>query len=186
MISIGDHTPFTTAQFIIGAGIRERLLVGYPKDERSIILADSVPPVPRTTFLSFDDAAPVGPFPRAHDLLGDGSLYIVDAHGHMAGHVNVLVRTSADGAWLFLAGDSAHHPGMLAGHKHMFYDAEGKGPVRCVHENREEALRHIVRMRELEREGGGRVKVLLAHDWEWYKENKETAFLPGKIKPLDA
>lgn len=40
----------------------------------------------------------VGPFPRAHDFYGDGSLYIIDAAGHTPGHINLLARTSADGA----------------------------------------------------------------------------------------
>ncbi|RDB25996.1 hypothetical protein Hypma_006559 [Hypsizygus marmoreus] len=182
---IGDHTPFATANFIIGSGIKDRLLNGYPHNPSSHILASSVP-LERTTFLSpsaFTTTTTLGPFPRALDLFDDGSMYIVDAAGHMPGHINVLARTSAVGSWIFLAGDSAHHPGMVSGEKEVFYDEGGRlgAPIRCVHEDRDEAVRHIGRMRALSGVRG--VQVLLAHDAEWYDENKGTAFWPGRIEP---
>ena len=53
----------------------------------------------------------------------------------------------------------------------------------CVHTDREKAVEHIVRVRELL--SIPRVHVLLAHDdAAWYEANKGgDAFLPGTIPP---
>lgn len=55
----------------------------------------------------------IGPYPRAMDIFGDGSMYIIDASGHVDGHINILARTSPDGAWILLGADSAHHPDLI-------------------------------------------------------------------------
>ncbi|KAJ7021032.1 hypothetical protein C8F04DRAFT_973306, partial [Mycena alexandri] len=55
----------------------------------------------RTRFLMPTELSmPIRPFPRLR--LGDGSLFLVDAAGHMAGHVNMFARTSTDGSWIYL------------------------------------------------------------------------------------
>ena len=49
-------------------------------------------------------------------------LYVVDAgDGHVAGHINVLARTSEDGGWIYLAGDSAHDRRLLTGPLNIHY-----------------------------------------------------------------
>ncbi|MCW2966461.1 MAG: beta-lactamase domain protein [Solirubrobacteraceae bacterium] len=52
------------------------------------------------------DGAPLGPFPHALDLLGDGSIQLLETPGHSRGHRSVLLRTAA-GAVL-LTGDAAY------------------------------------------------------------------------------
>jgi glyoxylase-like metal-dependent hydrolase (beta-lactamase superfamily II) len=112
---VGDPIPFSTSTFIVGTEAASLFNPGgYPEDPESGFASDLLP-LSRTKFLSPDTWQPLGPFPRALDFYGDGSLYIVDAPGHLAGHINVLARTSGDGAWLYLAGDSTHHWDLVTG-----------------------------------------------------------------------
>jgi N-acyl homoserine lactone hydrolase len=55
--------------------------------------------------ITFDDAAPFGPFPGAFDLFGDGSVLVVSTPGHTPGHVSVLVNL--EHGPVLLAGDTA-------------------------------------------------------------------------------
>jgi len=48
-----------------------------------------------------------GPFENALDFLGDGSLWLLQAPGHMAGNLAAAVRLSS-GAWVVLASDCCH------------------------------------------------------------------------------
>jgi glyoxylase-like metal-dependent hydrolase (beta-lactamase superfamily II) len=57
-----------------------------------------------------------GPFERTVDLLGDGSIRLLDTPGHTAGHVSVLVRLA--GREALLVGDAVYsmrnlHEGIL-------------------------------------------------------------------------
>ncbi|KAI0661106.1 beta-lactamase-like protein [Cubamyces menziesii] len=176
----GDSKPFTNSTVLVGAGARPLLENAYPKNPDSPLSADVVPEG-RTRFLDPTNWPPVGPFPHALDFYGDGSLYIVDAgSGHFPGHVNVLARTSADGGWIYLAGDSAHHWDLITG-KGKIAKTEHFG---CAHLNPAASEEHIARIREL-MEKNPRVRVLLAHDEPWYSENKDgPAFWPGEIPSL--
>ena len=147
-------------------------------------ILDSTVPLDRTDFLEEDQFnGSIGPFPRAHDYFGDGSLYIVDAAGHLKGHINILARTSPTGSWIYLGADTAHDVRLLTGEKEVAFMAGPNGKTLCAHANKEEAEEHIRRVGSLLKIP--RVHVLLAHDWEWYEENKGgTAFLPGTIPPL--
>jgi glyoxylase-like metal-dependent hydrolase (beta-lactamase superfamily II) len=71
------------------------------------------------------DGPPVLTFARSHDLLGDGSVVLVDLPGHTPGSVGVLLRTgqgpvllAGDAAWHCLQVEHIRHktsyPGMLA------------------------------------------------------------------------
>ena len=174
----GDTHPFTKATFLVGSACQVFFNPGYPPGR----FASDLLPEGRTRFLDVSDWKPIGPFPRALDFYGDGSLYIIDAPGHLSGHINVLARTSSDGAWIYLAGDSAHHRHLLTGesdiavgHPGHFHD--------CAHENKEEAEAHLLRIRALL--ALPRVRVLLAHDQPWYASNQGgAAFWPGKIQSL--
>ncbi|KAI0042227.1 Metallo-hydrolase/oxidoreductase [Auriscalpium vulgare] len=181
---IGDPAPFTGATFLLGAGARPLLEHAYPDDPQSKIPAGHFP-LARTVFLDNVDWAPVGPFPRALDLYGDGSVYVVDAPGHMPGHVNLLVRASADGAWVYLAGDSAHDWRLVTGEAHIaHYRVPGADVDSCAHQDDvRQAEEHIGRIRGLR--ALPRVQVLLAHDVPWYEENRGgAAFFPGRLSPL--
>jgi hypothetical protein len=57
------------------------------------------------------------------------------------------------------------------------------GAVTCMHEHKEVAEENIRRMRSLL--DIPRVQVLIAHDSDWYQENKDKkVFLPHRIPPL--
>ena len=180
-----DHTGnthlFTKATFLVGSACQKFFNPGYPQDPNGHFASDLLPEG-RTKFLDTSDWEPIGPFPRALDFYGDGSLYIIDAPGHLSGHINVLARTSSDGAWIYLAGDSAHHKNLLTGESDIAVHHPGHVHG-CAHENKEEAEAHLVRIRALR--ALPRVRVLLAHDEEWYGFNKGgAAFWPGKIQSL--
>ncbi|KAF9046664.1 Metallo-hydrolase/oxidoreductase [Panaeolus papilionaceus] len=180
----GDTAPFTNARFLVGGACKPLVTPGYPIDPNGRFASDLLPPN-RTEFLdtSSDAWKPIGPFPRALDLFSDGSFYIIDSPGHLAGHVNALIRTSADGGWVYLAGDSAHHWHLITGESAV---AVGHGGHlhSCAHENKEEAEAHIQRIHTLWKDEK-RVRVMLAHDEPWYSKHKGgDSFWPGKIESL--
>lgn len=99
------------------------------------------------------DGPPVLTFARSHDLMGDGSVVLVDLAGHTPGSVGVLLHTESE--WVLLAGDAAWHslqiedirqkaayPGVLA-------DDDRDGTFRTLHQL------HAVR---------GQVRVVPTHD----------------------
>ncbi len=56
------------------------------------------PPSGNVRELSYekDEWKPWGPFEKAFDFFGDGSFWLVNAPGHMPGHLSGLARTGAD------------------------------------------------------------------------------------------
>jgi len=94
------------------------------------------------------DGPPVLTFARSHDLLGDGSVTLVDLAGHTPGSVGVLLRTAhgpvllaGDAAWHSLQVEHIRHkasyPGMLA-------DEDRTATFRTLH--RLHAARNAVRV----------------------------------------
>ena len=153
---------------------------GYPTTQNSDILELTFPR-DRTQFLPAFNKA-IGPFPRAHDYFGDGSLYLIDAIGHLPGHINILARTSAAGSWIYLGADTAHDNRLLTREKEVATMMDPSGRTLCAHANKADADKHIERVGSLLSMPG--VHVLLAHDWEWYERNEDKkAFLPGVIPP---
>lgn len=106
---------------------------------------------------------PLGNLPLALDLFGDGSLYIVDAPGHLPGHLNLLARVSHD-KWVYLAGDACHDRAIIRGEKSIGEWLDSEGRVCCIHANRAIAEETIKRIKALEESG---VEVIFAHDVEW-------------------
>lgn len=67
-----------------------------------------LPPANRVDLVDLELAGePFGPFPKTHDLLGDGTIRLISTPGHTRGHVSVLLRRSDDGSTL-LVGDAAY------------------------------------------------------------------------------
>ncbi|KAM5543131.1 hypothetical protein V8D89_003005 [Ganoderma adspersum] len=171
---IGDPAAFTRATYLLGAGTQSLLptstLDSGPSksashnqtDKFSLGLLAALPRA-RTRFLDLAEAPALGPFAHALDFFGDGSLYVVDAPGHLAGHVNVLAHVGRRGV------------GVPRGRQRARLGAaHGRGAGR----NR------AGRIAELMRENA-RVRVLLAHDRPWYAENEGgEAFWPGEIPSL--
>lgn len=172
---VGDPSLFPKARFIQGGEARKHFETGYPNNPKSAIPIH-VFPEDRTDFLDVNETwKSIGPFKHALDYFGDGSLYIIDAPGHLHGHINALVRTSSDGGWIFLAGDSSHDWKLLRG--------QGEIPEKHVEVDKELAADTIKRIRELMKDP--RARVVMAHDDEFYEEFKESnAFWPGKIPSL--
>ena len=177
----GDTTAFKKSTFLVGGDCQDLVKPGYPVDPNGRFASDLLPQG-RTIFFDTSDWKPIGPFPRALDFFEDGSLYIIDAPGHLPGHINILTRTSSDGGWTYLAGDSAHHWNLITlessialGHPGHLHD--------CAHADKDAADAHIRRINELTKIP--RVRILLAHDEPFYTKNKDgPAFWPGKIPTL--
>lgn len=112
-----------------------------------------------------------------------GEMTEMDA-GHVAGHINVLARTSAEGSWTLLGGDSAHDWRLVTGEKAFACVVDAAtGLERCImHQDKAVAEENLERVRALLRVP--KVQVLIAHDVPWYEANKGgRAFLPGVIPP---
>lgn len=126
-------------------------------------------------------------FPAVIDFYGDGSLYVVDAPGHLTGHVNLLARVG-ERRWVYLGGDCCHDKRILSGEKGIAMYDDGCGGQRSVHKDTEEAARTIERIGALLKEGnvveeGGaevEVEVVVAHDGVWRERNRDR-FWPGTL-----
>lgn len=184
---IGNPALYANARFLVGERTREILEGGYPEGPKSEFASDLLP-ADRTDHLQFsgEKCVRVGPFERALDLYGDGALYIVDTPGHLPGHVSVLARTSADGAWLLLAGDLAHDCRLLQGTAKIVsvtvQGPNGEQVVDCAHADKPAAERTIAAVQEFMKLE--KTEVIIAHDAEWYALNKGgEAFWPGNILP---
>jgi glyoxylase-like metal-dependent hydrolase (beta-lactamase superfamily II) len=73
--------------------------------------------------ISFDKtekgAVTIGSF-HALDYFGDGSFYLLNAPGHSIGHICALARvTVSPDSFVFMGGDSCHHPGVLRPTKYL-------------------------------------------------------------------
>lgn len=115
--------------------------------------------------------------PETLDLFNDGSLLIVNAPGHLAGHQNLLARIS-DTHQVYMAGDACHDRRLLTGDKEIGEWNDDHGHVCCIHANRAEAERTIERIRGLEKRG---VEIIFAHDVEWENDPaNKTRFFGGR------
>ena len=181
---VGDTRLFPRAQFVVGSESRSLFEPGYPADPTSTFLSGTLPEG-RTQYLDVDSGAwkPIGPFPKTLDFFGDGSMYLVDAPGHLPGHMNLLVRTSSDGGWIYLVGDAAHDWRLLLGESEIGMFSGDDGVLQCMHRDKavaEETIRRIQKLLKVPR-----VRVVLAHDKEFERnpDNKQFYF-PGKIASL--
>ncbi|KAG6834259.1 hypothetical protein H0H93_010800 [Arthromyces matolae] len=175
---VGDSGLFPASTFLVGEGTKQVLTHNYSEP---LVIKNL--PLDRVKFLDTTDWHPIGPFPRAFDFYGDGSLFIIDAAGHLPGHLNILARTSSDGAWIYLAGDSAHHWDLVTGKGQIAVRHGAHGFSKCAYADKKETERHLSCMRDLL--SYPRVRILLAHDEPWYRVNKgSSAFWPGRIPSL--
>jgi len=182
---IGDTTEFiekTNVKFIVGPGSDKLVQDGYPANPTSEFHQNTLPRDPTRVKIiqNAEFNTNIGPFPRACDFLGDGSLYIIDSPGHLPGHVNLLVRTSGDGGWLYLASDAAHDVRMIKSGRDIAVFPGPNGKVLCAHHSPEAARANIDSIRAVSKLP--RVQVILAHDYEWDSAHKGSSFLPNKIK----
>ena len=158
---VGDPTKFSHATFITGPGSSEATKPGYPKDEKSPFLSAIIDHDKyRELSLKTDTWVALGPFERAYDYFGDGSFFLVDAPGHMAGHLGALAQVN-EGEWVFMGGDCCHHRALLIGARPVSVTV-GPNGTSSFHKDPPTAISTIEKIRLLEREGN--VFVALAHD----------------------
>ena len=117
---------------------------------------------------------PYGILPRTLDLFNDGSIFLVDAPGHLPGHINLLIRLSPSKS-IYLAGDACHDRRILRKERDIGEWKDHEGHICCIHSDKKGAEKTIDLIRQLEGEG---VEVIFAHDVEWEEnlENKERFF----------
>jgi glyoxylase-like metal-dependent hydrolase (beta-lactamase superfamily II) len=179
-----------------------------PKDRTVELLDPEIPVTPpysddRVSFTEVDDGEerkgkdlnlrmrtwrPMSIFPAAIDVFGDGSLYIIDAPGHLPGHINLLCRTSwKPSKYILLGADSCHDRRLLTGEKEI---AEWEDPGRssvthCIHMNKRIAKQTLKRIRDAEMGAAevlGCVEVVFAHDPIWEADAKKNGrFWPGHL-----
>lgn len=199
---VGTSSDFTKAEFVVGSGTLHLLANGsgplYPAEifNPDEIPADRTRELPPVNSHDKDKASsrqtkhtwtPLAGFPAAVDFYADGSVYIIDAPGHLPGHVNILART-APKKWVYLGGDCCHDPRILSGEKGIALYDDGKGGLRSVHADTEGAAQTVKRIARLLKGGnikdgdGGtvEVEVVVAHDKGWAVGNRER-FWPGKL-----
>ena len=120
----------------------------------------------------------LGDLPSVLDIFQDGTVYIVNAPGHLPGHINILARVDEsddERKWVYLAGDACHDRRILRGEREIGEWHDIHGHVCCIHADRAGAEETIERIRGLEKQG---VEVIFAHDVEWENdpENRHRFF----------
>jgi glyoxylase-like metal-dependent hydrolase (beta-lactamase superfamily II) len=157
----GDCTKFPDAELIVGPGSRAATTPGWP-EARGSPFDGSILKHQHFRELDFDkdEWRPLGPFARAVDYFGDGSFFIIDAPGHMDGHLGALAKTGED-EWIFMGGDCCHHRSLLAGIRPMSVTV-GPSKTPSFHRYPDVAKSTIHKVRLLEKQGS--VLVALAHD----------------------
>ncbi|KAK5077250.1 hypothetical protein LTR64_005271 [Lithohypha guttulata] len=136
---------------------------------------------------------PLAPFEHTIDLFGDGTVYIVNAPGHLPGHINLLVRTSVSPLkYVLLAGDACHDIRLFTGERDVATWTDDTGRQCCIHYDIPRAKQTIAMLAKAQREGvevdingvrqRGEVEVVFAHNWEWEEDAlRRNRFWPGKI-----
>ncbi|KAH7383825.1 beta-lactamase-like protein [Pyrenochaeta sp. MPI-SDFR-AT-0127] len=199
---VGTPGDFANAEFVVGSGTMNVLANGggplYPAE---FFNADELPEertreLPSVRPEDNKNASsrqtnhtwlPLAGFPATVDFYGDGSVYLIDTPGHLTGHVNLLGRTGPKN-WVYLGGDCCHDPRILSGEKGIALYDDGRGGMRSVHANTNEAAKAVKRIARLMKKGnivqkgGGKVnvEVVVAHDKEWAEQNKER-FWPAHL-----
>lgn len=110
----GDPSTFpSSTELVVGPGVRELSWPGWPTNPDAAVLDSDI--AGRTVREISFSANPlkIGSF-DAFDFFGDGSFYLLDAPGHIKGHLCGLARTTANPAsFVFMGADACHHPGIL-------------------------------------------------------------------------
>ena len=148
---IGLPSDYPNSNFILGSGTLHIVTNGAPhypasmfeKEPFPLDRTKEFPPAPTSESANVA-AAPekqtshhwtsISTLPNVIDFFGDGSVYIIDAPGHLQGHLNLLARISAE-KWAYLGGDCCHDSRILTGEKEIAEYDDGHGGKRSVHSN---------------------------------------------------
>ncbi|KAJ6620265.1 hypothetical protein B0H10DRAFT_2022028 [Mycena sp. CBHHK59/15] len=106
---IGDMSKFpNTTDLVIGPGTNRSLYPQFP--DAALQVSDFAGHT--VTELNFDYANLTFSGLPALDYFGDGSFYLLNTPGHLAGHITALARV-APSSFIVLGADTCHHPGQL-------------------------------------------------------------------------
>lgn len=114
---------------------------------------------------------PFGTFERSLDLFGDGSVVLIDTHGHTPGSMSILVSLPTGERFLFI-GDAAWLRRGYREHKHKGWK------TRLLDNSRRNVMPVLERIDALERLAPD-VKVVPAHDPEVWAELKAAPYWYG-------
>ncbi|KAI8673118.1 Lactamase-B domain-containing protein [Fusarium sp. Ph1] len=191
---VGEPTDFRRSSFVVGHGSLDLLQgnVSSLRGGHSFFEPDLLDPHrtiqlpdPEASYTARDEAQVSGinfggpwrqfdSLPSTLDIFGDGSLYIVDAPGHLPGHINLLARTresESDTKWIYLAGDACHDRRIMRHEREVGQWQDAQGHTCCIHVDLEKAKATMERIRDLERKG---IETIFAHDVEWEIRNKNS------------
>lgn len=117
---------------------------------------------------------PHGNLPHVLDIFQDESVLIVDAPGHLPGHINILAKTGPNSK-VYLAGDACHDRRIVRRECEIGEWEDVEGHICCIHGDKKLAEQTIERIRVLEQQG---VEVIFAHDVDWEENpaNKDRFF----------
>lgn len=192
---IGLPSDYPQSQFVVGSGTLHTVVHGAPYYPPSMFEKDPLPldrtlefvPAPSSGSESIAAAADqqtqhkwtsISTLPNVIDFFGDGSVYIVDAPGHLQGHVNLLARLSPL-KWIYLGGDCCHDARIIRGEKEIATYDDGHGGTRSVHSNLPLAKDTIAMIQQfIKVNGEDTVEWIIAHDKEWADKN-QAKFFPG-------
>ncbi|KAF5614622.1 metallo-hydrolase oxidoreductase [Fusarium tjaetaba] len=119
---------------------------------------------------------PWGTFERALDYFGDGSLWVIDAPGHMPGNLAAAVKLQSTDEWVLLGSDCCHSMALLRGIEEMAtYIGEDGGVKAYLQQDIQAAQKAIDNIRKLEEDYG--VHVALAHDATWMIEQTNSVLM---------
>jgi glyoxylase-like metal-dependent hydrolase (beta-lactamase superfamily II) len=193
---VGQPSDYPHSQFVVGSGtlhvLEHGAAPGYPSEriERGALPVSQtveLPPTPDAAGDRKQMAASgqrqtrhtwqsLSALPNALDFFGDGSFYVIDAPGHIHGHVNVLLRVAA-GKWVYLGGDCCHDRRIITGEKEIGQFDDGHGRLKSAHAELPKARKTIENIQRLIKANGeDTVEWIVAHDWEWASQNQHRFF----------
>ncbi|KAF2093359.1 hypothetical protein NA57DRAFT_48502 [Rhizodiscina lignyota] len=190
---VGEPLDYPNSKFIVGSGtlyILENGAPNYPPEriiEEGVLPPDrtvELPPTPGSERKHFAHSGKsnhqwqsLSTLPNVVDYFGDGSVYVVDAPGHIHGHVNALLRVGPE-KWVYLGGDCCHDRRIMTGERGIAEYDDGHGKLKSVHAELPIARNTIQNIQKLIEVNGDTVEWVIAHDTKWACEN-QARFLPG-------
>lgn len=191
---IGTPGDYPNSKFIVGSGTFHIFKNGAPHYPADMFEKEPLPPshsyeLPPTPDSKSKDIAgsqqtdhkwtPLGPFPNTIDFFGDGSVYLIDAPGHLQGHTNLLACIG-ESKWVYLGGDCCHDYRILSGEKDIAMYDDGHGGQRSVHSDLPTAKQTLQTILKAMKANGDSIEWIIAHDAVWSKKNQHR-FWPNKL-----
>ena len=187
---LGIPGDYPNSKFVVGSGtlyILENGAPFYPLDrmEKGALPPHQtyeLPPVPASERkhmaakqITKHEWRSLSALPHVVDFFGDGSVYLVDAPGHIHGHINALLRVGPQ-RWVYLGGDCCHDPRIITGEKGIVEYDDGHGKLKSAHSELATAKLTIKNIQNLLQINGDAVEWVVAHDAGWAADNQHRFF----------